>query len=233
MGPKLLEETQIPHQVLQRLVGRAHHEPRPHLVAQLFQLPQALQAVGQGELRRVELLVVAGGGRLVAEQVPVGPGLFQQAVALLAALPHGKGDGAVRPALLDGPDHGAQALVGEPGVLSALEHKGAESQPIARLAAGEDLLLAQAVALGLGVAPADAAVVAVVFAEVGKLNQPPDEHLAAIESLGLGLGLLPQELPGVGAAVPQEQQQLAVLQVVAGGQSFRQLLEGAHFFTPA
>ena len=125
------------------------------------------------------------------------------------------------------------AVVREPSVLAALQDKRPEAELVSEFTAGENIFLCKPVSAGVCVAFADAAVVAVVFAEVGKLNQPPDEHLAAIESLGLGLGLLPQELPGVGAAVPQEQQQLAVLQVVAGGQSFRQLLEGAHFFTPA
>ena len=73
-------------------------------------------------------------------------------------------------------------------VLPALEHEGAEAQFVPRLTAGEDLRLVQAVALRAGVAAPDAAVAAVVLAEVGELDEPPDEHPAAIDFLAQGLG---------------------------------------------
>ncbi len=173
-------------------------------------------------------MIVAGRGGLVAKQIPVSPGLLQQPVAFPASLSHGESHRAVRPPLLDGPDKAAQAFVGEPEVLPALKYKGAKPQLVARLTAAENLLLRQPVALDLAVAFSNAAVIAVVFAKVGKLNQSPDEHPVPIDFPALLLSLAPQEFPNLWVLLFQQAEQLSVLQVVLAGQGFRQAQAGAH-----
>ena len=66
-------------------------------------------------------------------------------------------------------------------------------QPVPLFAAAEDFPFGQPVALRLPVAPPDAAVEAVVFAVVGELNKPPDEHLPPVDFPGERPGRLSQD----------------------------------------
>ena len=91
--------------------------------------------------------------------------------------------------------------------------------------------MAQPVALGLWVALSYAAVVAVVFAEIGEFQQAPNEHLPAVPLLAGSLGLFLQKgcrpLPMV-----QQVQQALVRQVVGFGQLLGQFQSPAHGRTP-
>ena len=191
---KLPDEAKVLGQTVCRLARRAHHKAGAHLVADLFQVPQAALPVFQAQLRRVQAAVMGRVCRFVPQQVPVGPRVKQRLVRGPAPFPHRKGHGAAGPAGFDFPHQGAEPFVGEVRVLAPLQHKGAEPQPVPGLAAGQNLLLRKAVPLRPPVAPTDAAVQAVVFAVIGKFDQAPGVHPASEP----GPGGRPGPLPGEG-----------------------------------
>ena len=121
--------------------------------------------------------------RLVAEQVAVCPGVIQGLVICPLHLPQGEGHGAVGVVGFDGPKEPTHAGNGKGSVLATLENEGAKAKLIALGAAGEDILVRQAVAVAVLVRPADAAVVAVVAAEVADLDETAGIDLCAVNRL--------------------------------------------------
>ena len=121
--------------------------------------------------------------RLVAEQIAVCPGVVEGLVIRPLHLPQGEGHGAVGVVGFDGPKEAAHAGNGKGPVLTALENEGAKAQPVALGAAGENILVRQAVAVTVLVRPADAAVVAVVAAEVADLDETAGVDLCAVNRL--------------------------------------------------
>ena len=71
-------------------------------------------------------------------------------------------------------------LVRKIRILTALQHKGPKTQVVTGHAAFQDLLFRKPVPLRLLVAPADPAVIAVVFTVAADLDQPPDIHISAV-----------------------------------------------------
>ena len=114
-------------------------------------------------------------GRFVTEQVTVRSSLLQTTVAFLGTFSKGKGYGDVRTAFLHCGDDVAHPFVGEPCVFAALQDECAEPCGIALLQTAENLLFCQTVADDGRVASADAAVQAVVFAEVAQFHQSAQE----------------------------------------------------------
>ena len=90
----------------------------------------------------------------------------------------------------DGRSQIADPFVRIPGILSSLQDKGPKTQRIALIAAVQDLLFVQAVALGIFIGPADPAVIAVVFAPAGDLDQSPQINVLSENRLS--------DLPGRG-----------------------------------
>ena len=127
-------------------------------------------------------------GRFVPQKIPVGSGVKEPLITFPAAFPHREGDGAVGIPLFDGGHQLAKPFVCKPGILPALQHKGAKTQGVAHVAAGENLLLCEPVALSPPVAFADAAVVAVVFAKIGKFYEPAQIDLFSVDSVAQGAG---------------------------------------------
>ena len=134
----------------------------------------------------MQAAIVRGVGRLVPQEIAVGPGRAQGGIALLRPLADRQRQGARREFALDGRDQACQACVGKVGVLPALQDKGAKAQRIARPAARQDLVLGQPVAAGGPVAVPDATVIAVVLAIVGKLDQATDKYPLAIDAVAHG-----------------------------------------------
>ena len=151
--------------------------------------------------------------RLVPEEVAVCAGGKEPLVAGPAALADGERDGAVRERGADGGDDIRHSVVREVRVLPALEHEGAEAQFVPGLAAGEDLRLVQAVALRAGVAAPDAAVAAVVLAEVGELDQAADEDAAAVGAVAHGAGAGKEVVAVRRRALLQQRAELRIRQV--------------------
>ena len=136
-------------------------------------------------------------GGLVAEEVAVRPGVKEPLIALPGPLPQGEGHGAVGVAFLDLPNQGAEDLVGKIAVLAPLEDKGAEVQGVALLAAGQNVLRGQAVAVAVCVAPPDTAVETVVFADVADLDEAPGVDGGSVDGLPGRPGQLGQEIGGL------------------------------------
>ncbi len=101
-----------------------------------------------------------------------------------------------------------------------------------QVAAQEHFLRGEPVTLGLPVAFADAAVVAIVFADVGKFDQPPDKHSVAIFLQAGFLGGCPEKLGSFRVPVCKQEQQVLVRQVVGGGKLFHKDGGPAHERTP-
>ena len=109
---------------------------------------------------------------LLPQKIAVRPGFFISQIGLPALLPDGKRYGAVRIFLPDRPHNPADPLVRIVHVFAALQDKGPKSQRVPLLAAAQDLLVAEPVALRFAVAPANAAVPTVIPAVVGELYEP-------------------------------------------------------------
>ena len=138
----------------------------------------------------------------MAQQVTVGAGIIEALVAGPVFLTQGQRDGTIREPVMDLGDDFDHAIIGEIGIFATLQDKGPVAEFIARLAALDDFVLAEAVAVDGAIAGADAAIIAVIGAIVGKLNQAADENATAIEpvskigsrhqenlaQLGIGLG---------------------------------------------
>lgn len=183
VGPELLEKEHILGQMPGLLEGGAHHEAGPHLVADGLQVQETGLPVRGAQRRRMELCVVVAAAGLMAQQVAVRSGVKKGLVGIVPPLADGEGQRAVRKSGLDAPDETDHPLVCEPAILPALEHKGAKSQLIALAAAVQDLVLGQPVALDVRVALSDAAVVAVVPAVVGELDESPDVDILPVDGL--------------------------------------------------
>ena len=109
--------------------------------------------------------------RLVPKQIPVCAGVKICLITRSFFFPDRECHCTVRVCPLDRRHQTADLLICKIGVFSALQDKGAESKLIPCRAAEEDLLLCEAVALGTCIAPADAAVIAVIFTVVGELAE--------------------------------------------------------------
>ena len=161
----------------------------------------------------MELGIVGRVGGLMAEQVPVRPGIKPQLVDLPVKLPQREGDGTVRPAGLDGPHRLRHPVRGEPRVLAPLEYKGAKAPAIPLFAAVQNGVPVQPVAGHMMVVPPDAAVQTVIFADVAALDEPPDVDLfpvppaafrrRPVKEAGLVQGMAGgQQLPPLGPVQP-------------------------------
>ena len=210
LGFEVADEVQVLEQGGVGLAGRAHHKARAHLVADVAEVAQTLHPMLPAHLGGVEVRVVVGVGGLVAQQVAVGAGVEEALVAVAAAFAEREGDGAVWELRADALHQGHHPLVGVVAVLTALQHKGAQSATVAEAAAFEDGVVVEAVAFGQPVVAPDAAVAAVVAAVVAELDEAAHIDGVAVDALGHLAGLRLQVVDG-----------LAVVGVQNGGQLFK------------
>ncbi len=72
------------------------------------------------------------------------------------------------------------AIIGIIAILAALQDEGAKAKFIAGSAAGEDVFLGKAIAADIGIALSDSAVIAIIFAIVGKFDQSTDVDVISV-----------------------------------------------------
>ena len=137
---ELLYELQVHRKVVRGLVGGSHHEADTDGVTDVPEVLKAAHAALEGHLGGMQAPVVQRVGGLVAQQVALGARVMQGLVARAAALPHRQRHGAVGMGGADARDDVAEALVGKPRVLAALQDEGAKAEPVAFLHAREDAL---------------------------------------------------------------------------------------------
>ena len=116
----------------------------------------------------------------VAQQISISSCRKKPAVAFLASLPDGKGDGTIRIGLLDCPNNIAKKGVRKSTVLPSLQHEGAEIQAVSFFAAGKNFLRTKAISAAMGITPANPAIKAIVFADVSKFDEPTGIHCVAV-----------------------------------------------------
>ena len=170
MGPEFLHEHHILRQGFRGLTGRTYHNAAAGLVADFLQILKTTHAFFQGLIRWMKMGIVDGIRSFMPQQIPVSPGIEQPPVRFPASFSQGEGHGAVGIRLLDGPDDFTHPFIMKPAVLTALEHKGTETGLITFPAAGENILRGQTVTGNSMVGAADATVITVVFADVGKFH---------------------------------------------------------------
>jgi len=171
---ELPDKKQIFRKIFHRLVGRPDHEAGAHLIAGFLQRPQAFHPGMQRLIFRVERAVVVRVGGFMPQQIAVSPRLKVFPIGLLAFFSDGKGDGAVGIAFFDGAYQTDDIPIRIKRVFAPLQNESTEAQPVAAFTAGQNFFLRQAVAFRPVIAAPDSAVVAVVAAVVGKLDQPAD-----------------------------------------------------------
>ena len=119
LGAEFVHPDDIARDTVRTLPGKPHHDPRPELVAQFFQCPEARLSFLERVIRvqaRKEIRI----GRFDPQQIAVGPGIFPRTIGLFIALSYGKGDGEVR-LLLDRPDDLGQDFGAEMEVFPRLQ----------------------------------------------------------------------------------------------------------------
>ena len=231
VGLEFLHKKEIVQQVVDGLKGTSDHHPAADLKSDLTKIPQAAHTVFNGQVRRVQHPVVVRVYCLVPEQVALRPGPEKGLIALPGPLSDGEGHRAVGVPGPDLRDQVADPLIRIIRVLSPLQDQGPKAQPVAVFTAAKDPVPVQAVAVRLPVGPADAAVIAVVFTIVRKLDQAAQVDLPAVfpagclrsflvEVSGLlpgqGLQQGPQVLPREGAVPLQPVDPVKILWIAHG-----------------
>ena len=100
------------------------------------------------------------------EKKTICPGLSEKTIGGKRPFPDGQRHGAVRPGRLDASQKIREPFIREPGILSSLKNKRTESQPVAMLAAFQDLFGRKPVAFSQGIAGPYAAIAAVLTADI-------------------------------------------------------------------
>ncbi|EFY04579.1 hypothetical protein HMPREF9443_01451 [Phascolarctobacterium succinatutens YIT 12067] len=207
---QLLQKAQVADKVLWRLVGGAYHEAGTNLITDFLEVKQAALAVFQAHAVWMQLGVMLRIRCFVAQQITVGACIEVCLIAGTAFFANGQCNGAVGMLLADGADDGADFVIRIIRILATLQHEGAEAEPIAFGAAGQDFLLRQTVAFREAVAGADTAVVAVVFAVVGEFNQTTDIDLVAVILTAEFISFAGEQLVDVRFSACYQRQQLCV-----------------------
>ena len=119
-------------------------------------------------------------GGLVPQQIAVGARFEVSLITFARFFADRQRHGAVGITLFDRSDDITDQIIGIIRILAALQHEGAVPQRVALFTAGQDLVLAQAVTLGVGVPSAQSAVQTVIFAVRGELDQPAQIDRVAV-----------------------------------------------------
>ena len=127
-------------------------------------------------------------GSLVTKEVAVRTGIEIGPVRSVVLFAYGQGDGAVRIFLLDRTHYRAYPFIGITVVFPSLEHEGPESQAVSFTDQLHDGFRSQTVAPEGDVAGPYAAIIAVVPAMVGELDQAPYEYFPAVPFQPPGYG---------------------------------------------
>ena len=160
---------------------------------------------------------------LMPEKISVSSGVEELLVALLLKLAHGQSDRAVRVFLLYIAYDRDYQFIRIERILAALHHKGSETKLIADVAAGQDLLFAEAVTLAVCVAAAYAAVIAVVPADVGDLDEASKINILAVIRFTYLAGLFGDILVKTGSVTKQDSLHFFVCQVMLSRKSVCQV----------
>ena len=172
------EEQDVPGEVVERLPRQAAHDAAADLVAAFPQQAQAVDAALEAVVRRVELRVELGAGGLDAQQIAVRARGAPAGVGLLRLLAQRKRDADRAPAEFvdlaeDAFDEGGVLLGGD---FARLEDERAIAQIDVSAHGAQDGLLVEFEAADAVVALADAAVVAVLGADVAHFDDPAQAH---------------------------------------------------------
>ena len=131
----------------------------------------------------MKLTIMSFIGSFMPQQVSISTSLEILLVAFSAFFSNGKGYSAIRILFLDTANNMTHSSICEIFVLSTLEYKGAKAQSVAFLTAGKNFFLRKAIAFSQLVASADTAIIAVIFAVVGKFNKSPNKNSLTINLL--------------------------------------------------
>ena len=133
--------------------------------------------------------------RLMAQQIPLRPGIKPALINLPRMFSHRQSNGAVRVRFLYRLHQRCNLIRSISHILPALQDKSPIPQIIALPTASENLLRRQPVSPDLAVGCTDAAVITVVFTEIRKLDQPPDIDIFSVIPLPEP-PRPPEQLPG-------------------------------------
>ena len=142
----------------------------------------------------MQLGIMHGISRFVTKKKAIRTRLPEKTIGGKGPLPHGQRDRAVAPGFLDASQQLSKPFVREPGVLSPLKNKRAESQSVAVLTAVQDLFGGKPVTFSLRITGPYAAVAAVLPADVGNFNKSANINSIAEMLLSSGSGTTEQLL---------------------------------------
>jgi len=207
------EEADVLSDALQRLPRKPHDVTRSHLKSHLSEVLQAAEAIFIVRVR-VKPTVKLGIGGFVLQKISIGAGFSHPAVFISGALPHTKGDGHIHKGFDPG-DKLLKEFHRVVGILTGLENHGSVAQLTGPLDALQNFLQAHPVTGTPVIVTPQAAVVAVLAADVGEFDETPQVDgipyvgftnlIGCPEELLLGFPLHLKEaedfLPGEGLAI--------------------------------
>ena len=147
MRAEFCHKIQIVHEIVHCLERASHHHAAADLKADFPQISEAAHTVLNGQFPGMELTVVDGIDRLVAQKIAVCSRIEEGFIALPGPLAYGEGDSAVRMPLFDLRHKPADLFIREKKILAALQDKSAKSKYISLVAAVKDLFCRQPVPL--------------------------------------------------------------------------------------
>ena len=155
---------------------RADHHSGADLITDFTQYKETVLAILQAQFSWVQISVVLLICSLMTQKIPIRTGIIKRLIALAIAFAQREGDGTVRVFLPNCAHKRNHSLIGEIRVLSALQHKGAKAERVSLLAALKDLLNTQPIPLRILIAAANAAVIAIISADVCEFDQSAQEN---------------------------------------------------------
>ena len=177
---ELLVEQDVCRNRSKALPRQAHECPRADLIAERAQVAQAAHAVRVVHAR-VPALVDRLVRRLDAQQIAVGTGSAPECVLLIAALPHRQRHREVE--LLEATDDGSEALCREIQVLARLQDDCLIAVALCLVRELHDGIGVEPIALDLAVLAPQAAVHAVLAADVREFDEAAQVHAVADECM--------------------------------------------------
>ena len=210
-GPELCDELHVLRKRFRRLVRRTDHESASGLESDLLQVAQAPHAASQTLARQVKFRIMLRVGGLVPQEITVRARIEQQPVLRAFQFADGQRHGTVRVIRFDRADQCGETFRRICRIFAALKHERAEAILISGIAAFEDFRLVQAVTFDFQIGLADAAVQAVVAADVGKLHDAAHEDFVS--------------KPGV-RQFPSDPGSVFAVAIVPGGEQSRPLFMG-------
>ena len=177
---KCLQKADVADKLCGRLVRGTYHKACTDLIADLLQVIQTAFAVSKRHGSGMQLFIVRRICRFVAQQIAPCTCIKIGLIVFSCLFADGECNSTVGKCRMDRSHKRADPFCCKIKIFPALQDKGTKAECIAFSAAGEDFFFCQPVAVGMTVSGPDTAIVAVIFAVIGKLDQTAHKNSISV-----------------------------------------------------